>query len=186
MCELANLVHQKGDPYRTKRAELTYCQIAVFQAFGEAEKQPLFGPKSAVAKASSSSAQMTCRRCAEGRKRWSSRRVPSPFRVRIEQMLVAWVVIRNPPLKTVECRGPKFHAIQIAAQALERFDQVSHNRIFCRFRHCDALSLVPDVAASFRDKRRHAVLFPKTATARTVEMRFADRPASAPVGGYGQ
>src|SRR5271166_3493239 len=53
-------------------------------------------------------------------------------------MLVAWVVVRNKMVKTVECRGPKFHAIQIAAQALERFDQVSHDRICCRFRHCDA------------------------------------------------
>src|SRR5271166_1218298 len=63
-------------------------------------------------------------------------------------MLVAWVVVRNRMLKTVKCRGPKFHAIQIPAQALERFDQVSHDRICCRFRHCDALCLVSDVAAS--------------------------------------
>jgi hypothetical protein len=46
-----NLVHQKGDPYRTKGAELTYCQIAVFQAFGGAKMQPPFGPKLAVAEA---------------------------------------------------------------------------------------------------------------------------------------
>jgi hypothetical protein len=53
-------------------------------------------------------------------------------------MLVAWVVIRDRTLKTVERRSPKFHAIQIAAQALQRFDQVSYDRICCRFRHCEA------------------------------------------------
>jgi hypothetical protein len=51
MCESVNLVHQKGDPYRTKGTELTYCQSAVFQAFGGAKKQPSFGPKLAVAEA---------------------------------------------------------------------------------------------------------------------------------------
>jgi hypothetical protein len=51
MCESMNLVHQKGDPYRTKGRELTYCQIAVFQAFGGAKKQPSFRPNLAVAKA---------------------------------------------------------------------------------------------------------------------------------------
>jgi hypothetical protein len=51
MCESVNLVHQKGDPYRTKGEELTYCQIAVFQAFGGAKKQPPFGPKLALAEA---------------------------------------------------------------------------------------------------------------------------------------
>jgi hypothetical protein len=53
-------------------------------------------------------------------------------------MLVAWVVIRDRTLETVERRRPKFHAIQIVAQALQRFDQVSHDRICSRFRHCDA------------------------------------------------
>jgi hypothetical protein len=51
MGESPNLVHQKGDPYRTKGVQLTYCQIAVFQAFGGAKKQPLFGPKLALAEA---------------------------------------------------------------------------------------------------------------------------------------
>jgi hypothetical protein len=51
MCESANLVHQKGDPYRTKGVSLTYCQIAVFQGFGAAEKPSPFGPKLAVAEA---------------------------------------------------------------------------------------------------------------------------------------
>jgi hypothetical protein len=51
MCESVNLVHQKGDPYRTKGIELTYCQIAVFQAFGGAKKRSSFGPKLAVAEA---------------------------------------------------------------------------------------------------------------------------------------
>jgi hypothetical protein len=49
MCESANLVHQKGDPYRTKGMRLTYCQIAIFQAFGGAKKQSSFGPKLATA-----------------------------------------------------------------------------------------------------------------------------------------
>jgi hypothetical protein len=51
MCESPNLVHQKGDPYRTKGVSLTYCQIAVFQGFGEAEKPSPFSPKLAVAEA---------------------------------------------------------------------------------------------------------------------------------------
>jgi len=58
-------------------------------------------------------------------------------------MLVTWAVFRNQMLKTVECCGPKFHAIQIAAQTLERFDQVSHDNICCRFRHCDAFVSYP-------------------------------------------
>jgi hypothetical protein len=49
MCESAILVHQKGDPYRTKGGQLTYCQIAIFQAFRRAKKQSPFGPKLAVA-----------------------------------------------------------------------------------------------------------------------------------------
>ena len=100
-------------------------------------------------------------------------------------MLIAWVVLRNRMLKTVECRGPKFHAIQIAAQTLQRFDQVAHDHICCRFRHCDVLVSYPTLRL-FRVKRRHAVLFPKTASGRMFEMRFADRPASASVRGRGQ
>jgi hypothetical protein len=52
-------------------------------------------------------------------------------------MLVAGLIAWNGMLKPVECSGPKFHTIQIVAQTLERFDQVSHNRICRRFRHCD-------------------------------------------------
>jgi hypothetical protein len=48
-------------------------------------------------------------------------------------MLIRGLVIRDLMLKAIKCRGPKFHAIQVAAQALERFDQVSHDRICCRF-----------------------------------------------------
>jgi hypothetical protein len=51
MGESVNLVHQKGDPYRTKGLELTYCHSAVFQAFGGLQKQPPFGPKLAFAAA---------------------------------------------------------------------------------------------------------------------------------------
>jgi hypothetical protein len=51
MCESANLVHEKGDPYRTKGAALTYCKIANFQVFGGAKKQSCFGQKLALAKA---------------------------------------------------------------------------------------------------------------------------------------
>jgi hypothetical protein len=63
--------------------------------------------------------------------------MPPPLWMRGQQMLVVWLVIRDRMLKTVECCGPKFHAIQIAAQALQRFDQVSHDHICCRFRHYD-------------------------------------------------
>jgi len=77
-----------------------------------------------------------------------SRRAAPPIRVRTKQMLVTWPVFRNRTLKALEGRGPKFHAIQIAPQALQRFDQVSHDCICCRFRHRDALCLVTDVAAS--------------------------------------
>jgi hypothetical protein len=51
MGESVNLVHQKGDPYRTKGVDLTYCHGVVFQAFAELQKQPPFGPKSAFAAA---------------------------------------------------------------------------------------------------------------------------------------
>ena len=75
-------------------------------------------------------------------------------------MLIARVVIRNRTLKTLECRGPKFHAIQIAAQALKCFDQVSHDHICCRFRHAMPFVLYPTLQL-LRVKRRHAVLFPE-------------------------
>src|SRR5262249_4340007 len=90
-------------------------------------------------------------------------------------MLIARVVIRNRTLKTLECRGPKFHAIQIAAQALKRFDQVSHDHICCRFRHCDALCLVPDVAASSGLRGGTRSCSRKTATTRTFETGLAVR-----------
>jgi hypothetical protein len=51
MCESLILVHQKGDPYRTKGRELTYCQIALFQAFAGLQMQSPFGPKFARAAA---------------------------------------------------------------------------------------------------------------------------------------
>jgi hypothetical protein len=40
-------------------------------------------------------------------------------------------------LKTVESRRPEFHPIQIGAQALSRLNQISHDRICSRLRHCD-------------------------------------------------
>jgi hypothetical protein len=39
-------------------------------------------------------------------------------------------------LERAEGGGPEFHAIQILAQPLEGLDQVPHDQIFCRFRHC--------------------------------------------------
>jgi hypothetical protein len=51
MCESVILVHQKGDPYRTKGVALRYCQNADFQAFDGAKKQSWFGPKFAFAAA---------------------------------------------------------------------------------------------------------------------------------------
>jgi hypothetical protein len=62
--------------------------------------------------------QITFRRCAERTKACLSRRLPPPFRVRIEQMLVTRAIIGDRMLKTVECRRPKFHTIQIVAQPL--------------------------------------------------------------------
>lgn len=58
-------------------------------------------------------------------------------------MLVGRLVIRDRTLKTFECLCPKFHAIQVAAQTLKRFNQVTHDRICCRFRHCDVSVLYP-------------------------------------------
>jgi hypothetical protein len=52
-------------------------------------------------------------------------------------MLVAGVITRNGMLKPVKGLRPKFHSIQIVAQAFKRFDQVSHDRVCYRFRHCD-------------------------------------------------
>src|SRR5215471_12073362 len=90
-------------------------------------------------------------------------------------MLVTWAVIRNRTLKSLKCRGPKFHAIQIAAQTLKRFDQVSHDSICSRFRHCDALCLVSDVVASFGLRGGTRSCSQKIATAHTFEMRLAER-----------
>src|SRR5215469_7804316 len=50
MCESPKLVHQKGDPYRTKGALLTYCQLAIFQGFGVMQKQSCCGPRTAAAR----------------------------------------------------------------------------------------------------------------------------------------
>jgi hypothetical protein len=58
-------------------------------------------------------------------------------------MLFARVVIGDRTLKTVKGRRPEFHPIQIIAQALKRLDQISHNRICSRFRHCDAFVPYP-------------------------------------------
>jgi hypothetical protein len=66
MCESANLVHQKGDPYRTKGMGLRYCQTAVFQAFGGAKKQSSFGPKLAFAETLARQPQIMRRHWAEG------------------------------------------------------------------------------------------------------------------------
>jgi len=147
--ESANLVHQKSDPYRTKGVALRYCQIAVFQGFRGAKTQPSFGPKLAAAEALAGPARKSRAAAAQTTEIVDlSRRAAPPIRVRTKQMLVTWPVFRNRTLKALEGRGPKFHAIQIAPQALQRFDQVSHDCICCRFRHRDALCLVSDVAAS--------------------------------------
>jgi hypothetical protein len=50
MCESPNLVHQKGDPYRTKGMQLRYCQIVIFQGFAAMQKQSPFGPGMATAR----------------------------------------------------------------------------------------------------------------------------------------
>jgi hypothetical protein len=51
------------------------------------------------------------------------------------EVLVAWLKIGNRMLEAVEDSRPKFHAIQICAQSLKRFDQISHNGIGRLFRH---------------------------------------------------
>jgi hypothetical protein len=50
-------------------------------------------------------------------------------------MLVARLEIRNRTLESVEDRCPKFHAVQVCSQSLERLDQISYNRIGRLFRH---------------------------------------------------
>jgi len=51
-------------------------------------------------------------------------------------MLVAPVEVRDRMLKAVEDSRPKFHPIQVCAQALESFDQISNDHIGRLFRHC--------------------------------------------------
>jgi hypothetical protein len=53
-------------------------------------------------------------------------------------MLVVRPIVWNLVLKTIERCGPKFHAVQILTQPLERFDQISNDGICWRFRHYDA------------------------------------------------
>jgi len=50
-------------------------------------------------------------------------------------MLVARLKWRDRALEPVEDSRPKFQPIQVCAQPLESFDQISHNRIGCLFRH---------------------------------------------------
>jgi hypothetical protein len=51
------------------------------------------------------------------------------FVTRVQQVLVVSAIAGNRMLETVERRGPKFHPIQIPAQPLELFDQISNNGI---------------------------------------------------------
>jgi hypothetical protein len=51
MGESPNLVHQKGDPYRTKGAQLRYCKNAIFQGFAERRTGALFNRKLALHRA---------------------------------------------------------------------------------------------------------------------------------------
>lgn len=50
-------------------------------------------------------------------------------------MLVARLEIGNRALETVEDSRPKFHTVQVRPQPLERFDQISYDRIGRLFRH---------------------------------------------------
>jgi hypothetical protein len=61
MCESAILVHQKGDPYRTKGMRLRYCWSAAFQAFGGAQSELCFGSKWPSDKHLSAAPQITPR-----------------------------------------------------------------------------------------------------------------------------
>jgi hypothetical protein len=49
--------------------------------------------------------------------------------------MVTGLVLRHRLLKAPERRRPKFHAIQIFAQAVQRFDQIVDDRFFGLFRH---------------------------------------------------
>ena len=60
-----------------------------------------------------------------------------------QQMLFAGRVFGNRTLKTVQRRGPKFHAIQIFVQALKRLDEIANDLAFRLFWHCP-WALSPD------------------------------------------
>ncbi|HXW49819.1 MAG TPA: hypothetical protein VEK31_10285 [Xanthobacteraceae bacterium] len=60
---------------------------------------------------------------------------PAPASGR-QKMLVAPVEVRDRMLKAVKDSRPKFHPIQVCAQALESFDQISNDHIGRLFRHC--------------------------------------------------
>jgi hypothetical protein len=57
------------------------------------------------------------------------------LRVRRQDVLIIRLKIGNRMLETVENRRPKFHPIQLGAQALKGFDQISHDCIGCLFPH---------------------------------------------------
>jgi hypothetical protein len=50
MGESPKLVHQKGDPYRTKGVLLTYCRKMIFQDFAAGKTPAVFGRKLALAR----------------------------------------------------------------------------------------------------------------------------------------
>jgi hypothetical protein len=57
-----------------------------------------------------------------------------------QKITLARLIIRNRTLKTVQRLSPKFHAIQILVQALDRLGEVANDLVFRRFRHVIGLT----------------------------------------------
>ena len=149
--ESANLVHENGIAYTAKRPLLRYCHIVVFQGCGGRRIGPRFGLRTAA-----SVNVFAGRQIEVAPDRASELRPP---RARLEQMLVTGPVVGDRMLERAEGGSPKFHAIQILAQPLEGFDQVPHNQIFCRFRHCYSPLSLSGHFLLLEVKRLRAVLF---------------------------
>src|SRR5580700_183495 len=140
------VVHENGVGYSTKWIPVRYCQIAIFQGFRVAVLGLESGPEnSRLGSGENGAARYHPPRSIGARRHWKfalSRVRNLRLRAGVptlatgrQKITLAWLIIGNRPLKTVQRRGPKFHAIQILVQSLNRFGEIANDLVFRRFRH---------------------------------------------------
>src|SRR5580700_10966658 len=157
------VVHENGVGYSTKWMPVRYCQIAIFQGFRVAilrlesslENSRCGGGKMAVSGCLLAAINLCPEAIFDLR---LDRSIPA-LRPGGQKITLARLIIWNRPLKAVQSRGPKFHAIQILVQALDGLGEVANDLIFRRFRHDIAPRPAIDVSAPERLRGFLALLF---------------------------